>query len=387
MSTAPSHDVQSERPFDAGRICTLFVSTSYPGDARDWRGVFIRHMAEALARRDELDLRIWAPPGEIPPNTTYAASDSQKQWLAHLMATGGIAHMMRAGGLSGWSAPLRLLRELHRTFRRERAIDLYHINWLQNALPLPANGVPLLVTVLGTDMQLVKLPGMTALVRRSLRRRRAAICPNADWMVPELQDRFGDVATVCCVPFGIDPQWFEIKHDPVPPAKWLCVSRLTKPKLGSLFEWGEAHFRDRGRELHLLGPMQEAIEVPPWVHYHGPTSAESLRERWFPTAHGLLTLSDHAEGRPQVMLEAMAAGLPVIASALPAHTDVIIDRQTGWICKGHSDLGPALGTLEDAKENARCGSRAREWARSEVGTWDDCASRYATVYRTLLEVA
>ena len=34
----------------------LMVSTSYPRDAADWHGIFIRHLAAALARRADIQL-------------------------------------------------------------------------------------------------------------------------------------------------------------------------------------------------------------------------------------------------------------------------------------------------------------------------------------------
>src|SRR3546814_20018551 len=61
------------------------------------------------------------------------------------------------------------------------------------------------------------------------------------------------------------------------------------------------------RSLHLYGPMEEEVELPGWVHYHGPASPRLLADEVFPAARGLITLSQHAEGRPQVLLEAMAA--------------------------------------------------------------------------------
>lgn len=45
------------------RLRILMVSTSYPSDLSDWRGLFIRHLVEALSRRTDIDLRLWAPPG------------------------------------------------------------------------------------------------------------------------------------------------------------------------------------------------------------------------------------------------------------------------------------------------------------------------------------
>lgn len=362
----------------------LMVSTSYPADLSDWRGVFIRHLAEALARRMEIRLRLWSPPGEIPRGVKLVATERERNWLAGLMAEGGIAHKMRTRPLRGLSAPVTLLAMLWRVYRRERSASLFHINWLQNAIPLPRDSRPLLATVLGTDMQLLKIPGMTALLRRAFAGRRVTICPNAEWMVAGLKRRFGDVANVCFVPFGIEPCWFQLQRNPVAPARWLCVSRVTPAKIGSLFDWCEPYFSDGRRELHLLGPMQQSMPIPDWVHYHGATNPHALCREWFPSAQGLITLSRHAEGRPQIMLEAMAAGLPVVASAIPAHVDLLRHRETGWLCHGAGDVGTAMRTLDDEDANRSMGNRARQVMLSEIGTWDDCADRYAFQYRNLL---
>jgi hypothetical protein len=370
-------------------IRTLMVSTSYPEDLSDWRGLFIRHLAYALAERTDVSLQLWSPPGKISGRASYVATTAEQEWLARLMAVGGIAHLMRQNGLRGLYASLRLLGMLRAMYRRITAIDLYHVNWLQNALVLPSNNRPLLVTALGTDLQLLRLPLMRSLLRHAFRGRNVLVCPNADWMLTPLTNAFGDVAKIRCVPFGIDPDWFQVRRaiNTGLSAKWLCITRLTQGKIGSLFDWCKPFFEGTNHELHMFGPMQESVEIPHWVHYHGPASPDTLRREWFPRAQGLITLSQHAEGRPQVMLEAMAAGLPIIASRLPAHTDLIRNGENGWICDGLDDVGRALDSLDDIAVNTSMGARTREWARTEIGTWDDCASRYAAQYRTLLDEA
>ncbi|MBX3725706.1 MAG: glycosyltransferase family 4 protein [Xanthomonadales bacterium] len=362
----------------------LMVSTSYPAGPSDWRGLFIRHLTHALARRRDLALRNWNPPGELPDNVADAATPAESAWLARLMAAGGIAHLVRAGGLRGLWQPLRLLGHLRALYRRETGLDLRHVNWLQNALVLPGDRVPLLTTVLGTDMQLLRLPGMTWLLRRVFRRRATAICPNAEWMVPELERRFGDVARVRFVPFGIDPCWFAVQRAPAAPARWVCVSRITHGKIGTLFDWAAPHFADGRRELHLYGPMQQDMRLPPWVIHHGPATPEQLCAQVFPAAQGLITLSQHAEGRPQVMLEAMAAGLPIIASGIAAHRDLLRHGETGWLCERAEALAPALEALEQRERNHAIGVAAQEWVKAQIGTWDDCAARYVALYRELL---
>lgn len=277
---------------------------------------------------------------------------------------------------------------LRAAYRRLDDIDLYHVNWLQCALPLPANGKPVLITVLGNDMRLLGLPGMRGALRRVMRGRSVAICPNATWMEAPLREAFGDRASVTPVPFGIDPRWYAIPRGVEAlrgPPRWLAVTRLTANKLGPLFEWSEFLFRDGRRELHLFGPMQEQVDIPAWVHYHGSATPEQLVNDWFPGAQGLITLSQHAEGRPQVMLEAMASALPIVASRMPAHADIVADGVTGCLCDEPQSYAKALTRLEEPATNLRMGVAARAWVAREIGTWDDCATRYVNIYRQLLE--
>ncbi len=362
----------------------LMASTSYPSNESDWRGLFIRHMIYALSRRPEVSLRVWSPPGEIPHNVTNIASPHESEWLSRLMAAGGIAHLVRTRGASGLWQASRLMTHLRRAYRRETGLDLRHVNWLQSTLMLPQDRVPLLTTVLGTDMQLLGLPGMTSLLRRVFRRRRTAICPNAAWMAPELERRFGDIAQVRFVPFGIDERWFAVERAPTAPARWLCVSRITRAKIGTLFDWAEPHFTNGQRQLHLYGPLQEDVRLPSWVFYHGPATAKTLCLQAFPSAQGIITLSQHSEGRPQVLLEAMAAGLPIIASDIPAHRNLIQQGETGWLCRGPQQLESAFDALEDPNCNRKIGREAQRYVREHIGSWDDCAERYVTIYRELL---
>jgi hypothetical protein len=364
----------------------LLLSTSYPRDASDWRGIFMRHLVGALARTPNIQLSVWAPPGELPQAASAVTTSNESDWLAKLMAAGGISHLMRNGGIRTKLAPLKLLYMIDSIYRRHFEVDLYHVNWLQCALPLPDNGKPVLITVLGNDLKLLRLPMMRWFLRRVMRRRKVAICPNGEWMQEPLLTAFGDVAEVVPVSFGIDPCWYAIKRrcEEGQPHCWLAVTRLTANKLGSLFDWSEDFFREGSRELHLFGPMQEGMEVPEWVHYHGSATPEQLANEWFPKACGLITLSRHAEGRPQVMLEAMAAGLPIIASSMPAHANIVFDGETGRLCDSIDNYGAALLELEDPITNRRLGDAAQRWVAREIGTWDDCANRYAQIYCGLL---
>jgi hypothetical protein len=360
------------------------VSTSYPTDLKDWKGRFIYNLAEALAQQPSLELHLWAPPGVLPAKVNSSATNSELKWLHEMASRGGIAHLLRQNPIQGFRWGVGLLWRLRQAYRREHPCDIIHVNWLQNALPLLGTKKPLVVSVLGSDLGLLRLPGVAFLLRRVFQQRKTIITPNADWMLAPLRDAFGDVAEILPIPFGVDDVWLAIERTPSEQGLWLAVTRVTRKKIGTLFEWGEELFGEQ-RQLHLFGPMQESLELPPWVIYHGPTHSAELAETWFPKATGLITLSQHDEGRPQVILEAMAAGLPVIASDLAAHRDIIRHKDTGWLAKTKEETREGLTWLEQPAANKLVGETAREWVKNTVGKWDDCAARYVDLYKNLLE--
>ena len=368
------------------KINILMSSTSYPENPQDWKGRFIVNLVTALSQNEDLSLFLWAPPGQIPDCVVSATSPEDNQWLKQLSQRGGIAHVLRSKKLLGTGTALTLLGRLWQLYRRQSA-DVVHVNWLQNALPLWGTKTPALISVLGTDYALLQLPGMVIALRAMLKQRHAILAPNAEWMVSGLRQAFGDIAEIRPILFGVDNPWFEVKRHPMGNnfRHWLCITRLTKNKIGDLFAWGEGLFGTQ-RVLHLFGPMQEKITIPPWVDYRGPTHPKDLLQNWFPEACGLITLSRHNEGRPQVMLEAMAAGLPVIASDLPAHRDLIKQGQNGWIVPTQDALAKALTRFEDGDTNQSLGISARRWIKEHIGNWEDCAERYLQSYRDLLEL-
>jgi glycosyltransferase involved in cell wall biosynthesis len=345
----------------------------------------VSDLVYAMGQKKEVQLHLWAPPGERPSSVVNGLTMDESIWLGKLMKQGGIAHVLRKRGIYGIFVALKLLAKLRKGYVLHADADIMHVNWLQNALPLWGTSNPAVISVLGSDYGLLRLPFMTPLLRKVIRQRRCILAPNADWMVKGLEEHFGDIAEIRPIPFGVKDMWFDMERNPKAqtPRKWIAVLRVTEKKIGQLFSWGETIFGHED-ELHLLGPMQEQITIPKWVHYHGPTHPAELHDKWFPEATGIITLSDHDEGRPQVMLEAMAAKLPIIASDIPAHRDMIEHLETGWIAKTREDFQEGLKRLGNSDVNMAMGLAASEWVRQHVGTWDDCAERYIAAYEKLI---
>ena len=368
------------------KINVFFSATSYPRSQNDWQGLFIKNILSALAEDPNLSLKLWAPDGPRPISVDYDCSSSDQAFLKQLTNKGGIANLLRTQKILGVRSGLTLLNRLYKAYRRNSPwASIYHINWFQNALPLLRLRKHSIITILGTDFKLLSTPGMVYALRKVLQTNNCILAPNAEWMERPLEKIFGNHCEIITVPFGVDDMWYQIKrHNSASAKRWLVVSRITADKMGYLFDWGGELFADSEHELHLFGPNQENLLIPSWVKYHGPTTANELSQRWFPNASGLVTLSQHSEGRPQVMLEAMASGLPIIASDVPAHRDFIRHKHTGYCVKDAANFKSAIEWVSEPANNELLSENSRNFAKVSYGTWRDCAKRYINLYQKLI---
>ncbi len=361
------------------------IATSYPRDEADWQGLFIRRLASAMGDAEQLKVSIWSPDGPRHKNIAYRCTRKDIDFLDALTEKGGIAHRLKASPVAGGFDALRLLTLLRALYRREADhTEIFHVNWLQNALPLLGMRVRAVISVLGSDFKLLKLPGMVAAMRRVFASNRCILAPNSQWMVPELERLFGDLAIVHPVNFGIDDNWYAVSPAGTSAEKnWLCVTRVTAPKIGRLFDWGKMLAKN-GHTLNLVGPNQGDLDIPSWVNYLGPLTADSLARDWYPRCIGFVTLSEHSEGKPQVLLETLAAGIPVVASDIPAHAELIENGRNGYLVSSQDDFHEAVSEVLNPARYAELSRNCRDQMSSEYGTWADCVARYEALYRSLL---
>jgi glycosyltransferase involved in cell wall biosynthesis len=100
------------------------------------------------------------------------------------------------------------------------------------------------------------------------------------------------------------------------------------------------------------------------VTFLGSLSADGVRERLAEAS--LFVLPSHEEGQPIAILEAMAAGLPVVVTTVGANGDVVRDGVDGLLVPPRNPpaLADALDRLlRDPQLRARMGASARQRAR------------------------
>lgn len=108
--------------------------------------------------------------------------------------------------------------------------------------------------------------------------------------------------------------------------------------------------------------------------------------RPFLRAAGLLVLSSRTEALPNVILEAMAAGLPVVASAVGGVPELVTPARTGWLTPPEDPpgLAAALRRLLADPEKCRAFGRAGRCRAVQEFSLSAMVSRYEEVLQGLL---
>jgi glycosyltransferase involved in cell wall biosynthesis len=89
------------------------------------------------------------------------------------------------------------------------------------------------------------------------------------------------------------------------------------------------------------------------------------------------------EGSPNVVLEAMAAGMPVICSDIPAHSELVSNGKNGFLFTGIRELSAAIRLIEDKNLCSNLGMAAQGYVASNHSI-KHAADKYIQVYQSAL---
>ena len=212
------------------------------------------------------------------------------------------------------------------------------------------------------------------------------------------QDAVSDLARkTWVVPNAVDGSFFDINAVP-PPEKIpriLCVGHVCLRKNQNAFIHAlDTLARERKFEVVFLGQTQpgsgyddeflELVRQRPWCVYGGLANREQLKQYLRDaTALALPSLEDNC---PMVVLEAMAAGVPVVAAKVGGVPDLIEDGKTGFFCDPTNAQSMAEGVekvLENSSAARGLAKQAKEQAHARFSPLV-IAQRHVEIYREVL---
>jgi teichuronic acid biosynthesis glycosyltransferase TuaC len=385
------------------------VTTFYPNAAEPHRAVFVRNLVGALERHVPVTVVSpvpYAPPGRNPRwrglrGIPRRAQDSQREVLHPRYAV-----IPKVARLSGLTYFLGVFGTLKRLVRSE-AIDLLHVHCafpdaVGVALAASRLGVPFVATAHGSDINVyaeqrpirwqvaraLGRAGAVIAVSSALQRKITALAPSAS----------GRVLHIPCA--GVDRRVFHVR-DRLAARAELGLPQQGRTVLfaGQLFPikavdvliaaWQALASQQRLQPNDLLvlageGPQRQALQTQAAagtgnVRFIGEVPQERLAT-WLGAAT-LFCLPSRNEGTPNVIVEALASGRPVVASRVGGIPEVVSDGVNGLLVEPGSApaLAEAMGAALD-----------RDWDAAMVAesvtalTWDELARRNLAVLENVL---
>lgn len=165
--------------------------------------------------------------------------------------------------------------------------------------------------------------------------------------------------------------------------RWISVGRLSAEK--GFVELAQTW--PRGVPLDIVGdgPLRAHLEAnaPPGVRVLGTTPAGELRLA-LPSYTGLVFPSQWMEGAPLVVLEALEAGIPVVAREGNAGADLVRSTECGRVYSDQepNGLAAALTAVHDGGDSLRKRARttwqdqfsAKVWVAATVRTYEEAGA-------------
>jgi glycosyltransferase involved in cell wall biosynthesis len=187
-----------------------------------------------------------------------------------------------------------------------------------------------------------------------------------------------DERRITVVPNGIEWERYQISDVESRDKSLVTVGRLSKRKGQAtvLRAFSSVHADHPEASLDVLGDgpawerlerLADELDLGDAVSFHGYVSEDEKIERL--NRSSLFVFGSNQEGFGLVLLEAMAAGLPVVARRLPVYEDFFTDEENGFLVDEPlvSNLATAMSDfLEDGSKRETIGARNR----NAVATYD-----------------
>lgn len=395
------------------KMRVLALTTSYPLRSGSAAGVFVQSLYRHLSVGCAID--VVCPADSKPMQATFddeaapgirihAVRYAPHAWRTLAQGAGGVVTGLQRAPWRILLLPGLLLGLFWRGLLCAGDADLIHANWSICGAIAGIIGrlrrKPVVTTLRGSDVARATRSTLDRIILDlAVRNSKVVICVS-EVMAERLREQFPSrAADIHACLNGADEAFFQVDRVAADNTdlRVLAVGNLIRLKGFDVLIEAVARARQRER-MHVSiigsGPERESLlalaqsrEVSSCFTFVGSVPATEMPKRI--SEADVLVLSSRSEGRPNVVVEALAGGLPVISTDLEGVQGMVNDGDNGWlIAVDDADaLTAALDhAVSDRVELHRRGERARVFARIEIGTWTDTARCYGALFQAVLAV-
>jgi glycosyltransferase involved in cell wall biosynthesis len=399
--TSHPHTVSLE---EKAKPSILVLTTSYPADEHDPSGIFIAKLLGALGRRG-YSLKVVAPSNGVFHGRRMLDGIETVRfgycWPRSLerltVGGGGIPENMAGSFLARLQVIPMMLAFVLAALREIRGRDVIYANWLGagivGAVANSLTGKPLVVTFRGDDGYLARDRFSWRMLTTWVTKRARTVAPVSGELLNIIKD-LGVPAAKCYLPhFGVDTDMFHPRaaaKEKTEEVQVLFVGSLIDRKgLPDLLEaLGDPAFHRVRLVVVGDGPnaarwkrRTEELGINERVEWKG--TLPPIEVAVLMRAVDILCLPSYMEGRPNVVNEAMASGLPVIVTRIGGVPDMVLEGETALLFEPGNveELRQSLRTLVgDPQLRSRMGQAGREFLVRSGVSWDATAEEFDELF-------
>jgi glycosyltransferase involved in cell wall biosynthesis len=393
----------------------LLITSAYPTSDHDARGTFIASLARALVA-EGAQVTVLAPgaagaPAETTQNGVRVVRANYwiNRWQTLAQGLAGIVPNLRARPWLLLQVPLMVLALIRAALRLAPAADVVHAHWvypsgIAGVVAARRAGKRLVVTSHGGDLHLSKRLRFLRWIAQWVSRRADLCIGVSRAMVSEFRELGVPEERIAFLPLGVDvsptPR-LSIDHSEAFRAfkemegfRIIYAGSLSPRK--AVHTLIEAHhmLEMRGQRIATLivgaGPERDRLHTlseqlgTGQIIFAGHQPPATIAH-WLKLCD-VLVLPSRSEGRPLVLIEAMAHGVPFIASDIEGPRELANGGKTGFLFPyGNAELLSALiqRLANEPETRERLRSAGLAYVRDEGLTSEICARRHLLAYDRL----
>lgn len=409
-----------------GKMRILTLTSSFPKDAEDISGRFVRDLAEELCKKGS-EVLVLAPhsPG-LPLKDSWGNVRVHRfrYWYPskyEMLTDGAILPKLSGNVLATVQIPFLVISSFISCLRLTKAAKphIIHTHWLLpqglvGALVSKVSGKPHLATIHAGGLVALKRMPFKKSIAKFIVKNSSAISAVSQYIrdsfleILDSESKSEALAKMNTIPMGVDPERFE-QVDRVQirmslglkPNDFvvLFVGRLSEKKgvedLVIAFQTFSQEEENTKLWIVGSGPLHEQLEGRASVggeevHFFGRVPDGKLNELFLASdvvvVPSVTTSYGDVEGLPVVVMEAMAAGKPIIATDVGGISDAIENERTGLLIPERSPkrIENGLRRLRrDKSFRETVATNAADKARAQY-SWSVISFKFNTIMREIV---
>lgn len=393
---------------DCMSLDVLVVTTSFPLTPESPSGAFVRRLVQHLPR--QCRVTVLAPCAKddyreaAPTFRLVCFRYAMKRWQVLAQQPGGIPVALRENRWLYGLLPFFIGSMFARCLVLSFNVDVIHANWSVSGVVSGWAGKllrkPLITTLRGEDVTRVKKSLLSKWALVTCLWLSDAVVTVSEAMAQTLRSGFPRYANkVHFIPNGVESSLLSLKRSTgsrVDRFRILTIGSLIPRKgidtiIRSIAEVAEAAevqltVIGSGRLEDHLRRLAAELGVAERVEMIGAVAPSQIGH--YLNAADVFILASHSEGRPNVVLEAMAAGVPVIATDIDGIRELVRDGRNGLLFHPNDHRGlcrQIRRLLESNDEREKISAAGRRFIVDSGLTWENTGRCYEEIYRRLVK--